>query len=117
MRMPGHRKKLLREGAQGQGVVTEREGANLTAGGFSAYKLVLEVRFPDGSQTEVRERINQTDIGPVRVMVGDLLPVRYDPRDQSSVVIDTPAIRAQAEEKQQRVDQESIARARRELGG
>jgi hypothetical protein len=117
MRLPGHRKKLLREGARAQGVVTESKGVNLAAGGFTAHKLVLEVHFEDGSQAEMRDKVNQGDIGPVLVKVGDILPVRYDPEDRSAAVIDVPAIRAQTDERQRQTDLETLARARRELEG
>ena len=109
-----HRKKLLRGGAQADAVVTECQGANLTDGGFAAYKLLVEVHFPDGSQAEVREKVQQTDIGPTLIAVGDVVPVRYDPSNRS-VVIDTPAIRAKADEKTRRIQQESVARARRTI--
>jgi hypothetical protein len=52
-----------------------------------SFKLLLEVRFPDGSTAELREKVNLTDIGPVMVKAGDILPVRYDPDDHSAVVI------------------------------
>jgi hypothetical protein len=113
----GHRKKLLREGAHADAVVTERKGARHTTGGWSAYDLVLEVHFPDGSVSELRDRIDVEDIGMLRGQVGDVLPVRYDPNDLSAVVLDAPAIRAQLDEAQQRLDQEAVARGRRTLEG
>ena len=116
MRLPGHRKKLLREGARANGVVTESEDVNLTYGGFSAHQLVLEVHFPDGSQTELREKVQVADIGVLRGQVGDVLPVRYDPEDPSDAVIDVPALQAEAEEKQRRLHEQAVARGRRALG-
>lgn len=97
--------------------MTERKGINLTDGGFSAFKLVLEVHFPDGSQGELREKVHVTDIGALRGRVGDVLPVRYDPEDRTAVVIDVPAIRAEIDEAERRLHQEAVARGRRVLEG
>ena len=117
MHLPGHRKKLMREGAQAQAVVTGREGVNLTEGGWSAYKLVLEVHFPDGAQAEVQEKVHVADIGALRGRVGDVLPVRYDPEDRSEVMIDVPAIQAEGDAKRRRLDDEAVAAGRRRLEG
>ena len=117
MRPPGHRKKLLREGAEGQAVVLESKGVNIVAGGASEFKLLLEVRFSDGSTAEHREKVKLTEIGPVMVKAGDILPVRYDPEDHSEVMVDAPAMRAKADEKQRTGQLEAVERARRELEG
>ena len=79
--------------------------------------LVLEVHFPDGSQAELREKVHVADIGALRGRVGDVLPVRYDPDDQSAVVIDVPAIRAEVDEAKWQLDQQAVARGRRALEG
>jgi hypothetical protein len=113
----GHRKKLLREGARAEAVVTDRQGASLTTHGYSAIDLALEVHFPDGSRAGLRERVDVADIGLLHGNVGDVLPVRYDPRDQSAVVIDVPAIRAELDDTMRRRDQEAVARGRRVLEG
>jgi len=78
MRLPGHRKKLLREGAEGHAVVLESQGVNIVAGGASAFKLLLEVHFSDGSTAELRQKFNLTD-ARVMISVGDILPIHYDP--------------------------------------
>jgi hypothetical protein len=115
LHLPGHRKKLLRDGERAHAVVLQREGANLTQHGFSAYKLVLEVRFPDGSQGELREKVDVGDIGRLRGQVGDVLPVRFDPQDRSAMTVDVLALRAEAEEADRRRDEAAIARGRRRL--
>jgi hypothetical protein len=97
--------------------VTESQAANIVDAGASAFKLELEVQFPDGEKAQMREKVSLTDIGPVMVKVGDILPVRYDPEDRSAVVVDAPAIRAQSDEKRRQLDQAAVERARRELGG
>jgi hypothetical protein len=89
----------------------------MTSGGWSAFKLVLEVHFPDGSQAELRETVHLADIGAIRGRVGDVLTVRYDPEDQSAVVIDVPAIRAEVDEAERQLKQEAVARGRRVLEG
>ncbi len=114
MRLPGHRKKLLREGAEGHAVVLESQGVNIVAGGASAFKLLLEVHFSDGSTAELRQKFNLTD-ARVMISVGDILPIRYDPDDHSAVVIDAPAIRAMRDEKHRTSDLEAVERARRRL--
>jgi hypothetical protein len=117
MRLPGHRKKLLRDGAQAQAIVKEQEGANFSRNGFSADKLVLEVHFEDGSQAVVSDKVDKEDAGYVLIKVGDILPVRYDPENRSDAVVDVAAVRAQAEESRRQRDQDTLARARRELDG
>jgi hypothetical protein len=64
----------------------------------------------------MREKVSLTDIGPVMVKAGDVLPVRYDPKDRSVVVVDAPAIRAQSDQKRRQIDQAAVERARRGLG-
>jgi hypothetical protein len=117
LHLPGHRKKLLREGARADAVVLERTGVSLTPGGFSAHKLVLEVHFPDGSQAELQEKVNVADIGALRGAVGDVLPVRYDPDDHSAMALDVPAIQAEHDEAQRRRDQQAVTQARRAIDG
>ncbi len=58
MRLPGHRKKLLRDGDQAEAVVTECEGADLTRNGFSNWKLVLEIHFEDGGTAEMQDKVS-----------------------------------------------------------
>lgn len=116
MRLFGHRTKVLRDGARAEAVVLEREGANLSQHGFSAYKLVLEVRFPDGSRSELREKVDVGDIGLLHGNVGDVLPVRYDPDDRSAMAIDLPALRDQLDAAQRRRDEDAVARGRRRIG-
>ncbi len=114
MRLPGHRKKLLREGAQAQAVVTQCEGADLTHNGFSNHKLVLEIHFEDGSTAEIHDKVSKTDVAPL-LKVGDILPVRYDPDDPSDALVDTPAIKAETDEKQSASQAAAVEQARRQL--
>lgn len=117
MTLFGRHKKLLRDGAQARAIVKEREGANFTHNGYTADRLVLEVHFEDGSQVEIRDKVDKEDVGYKLIRVGDILPVRYDPKNRSAAVVDVAAIRAQAEASRQQVDQAALARARRELDG
>jgi hypothetical protein len=116
MRLPGHRKKLLREGAQAQAVVTECEGANLTHNGFSNWALVLEIHFEDGSTAEMHDKVSKSDVAPL-LKVGDILPVRYDPDDHSDAVVDTPAVKAGADETRTAAQEAAVEQARRQLDG
>lgn len=113
----GRQKKLLHNGAQAQAIVKEREGAGFTHNGYTADKLVLEVHFEDGTQVEVRDKVDKEDVGYKLISVGDILPVRYDPKNRSGAVVDVAAIRAQVEASRRQIDQDRLARARRELDG
>jgi Protein of unknown function (DUF3592) len=116
MRLPGHRKKLLREGAQAQAVVTQCEGADLTHNGFSHWALVLEIHFEDGSTAEIRDKVSKTDVAPL-LKTGDIVPVRYDPDDHSDAVVDTAATKAEADERQSSAQAAAVEQARRQLDG
>jgi hypothetical protein len=116
VRLPGHRKKLLREGTQAQAVVTVCEGADHTRGGFSNWKLVLEIHFEDGSTAEMQDKVSKADVAPL-LKVGDILPVRYDPDDRSDAVVDTQAVKAETDVKQNAAQAAALEQARRQLGG
>jgi hypothetical protein len=73
--------------------------------------------LPDGPQAELRQKVNVADIGALRGRVGDVLPVRYDPEDRSELAIDVPAIRAEVEGAERRLNEEAVARGRRALEG
>jgi hypothetical protein len=96
--------------------VTECEGANLTHNGFSHWALALEIHFEDGSTAEMRDKVSKADVAPL-LKVGDILPVRYDRDDPSDAVVDTPATKAETDEKQSAAQAAAVEQARRQLGG
>ncbi len=86
--------KLLKEGEQGQGVVTRRhdQATESGTGGFSTlFELQGHIKFPDGSQAEFKsELLNSHKVGDIQE--GAIVPVRYDASDHSKVVLDVNAL-------------------------
>jgi hypothetical protein len=88
--------KLLREGEQGQGVVTKRRD-QAAESSSSSYSIMFEIeghiRFADGTQTEFRsEWLNSRKVGDIGE--GAIVPIRYDAADHSKVVLDVVALEA-----------------------
>ncbi|MFL5860233.1 MAG: DUF3592 domain-containing protein [Solirubrobacteraceae bacterium] len=85
---------LMREGARGRATVLreQRRGA-----GTRDWRQYVDGRFqsPDGSSVEFTDHILQSDIGSDFLAVGDAVPVRYDPRDPTRIVLDVPALLAE----------------------
>jgi hypothetical protein len=86
--------KLLKEGEQGQGVVTERHDQASESGTHTfafLFELRGHIKFPDGTQTEFRsELLSSAKVGEIQE--GAIVPVRYDANDHSKVVIDVVAL-------------------------
>ncbi len=88
----GH-KKLYTEGALTEGVVVHRSD---TSAGIN-YHVTIQVKLPDAMATEFKKWLDWHDVG--QLLVGSVVPVRYDPSDHSNVALDVPALeerRAQA---------------------
>jgi hypothetical protein len=88
--------KLLREGEQGQGVVTKRRD-QAAESSSSSYSMMFEIEghitFPDGTQTEFRsEWLNSRKVGDIEESA--IVPIRYDAADHSKVVLDVVALEA-----------------------
>jgi hypothetical protein len=79
--------KLVREGAQGEAVITAVTQA------IGHAKVDLRVVYPDGSAVDIRGRQLSASVLYLP-SVGDVLPVRYDVSDQRKVEIDVPALEA-----------------------
>ena len=89
--------KLLTEGEQGQGVITEKhvEASESSSSSFS-FRIALHghITFPDGMKTEFKsDWLSTHNVGDPDE--GALVPVRYDPADHSKVVLDVVALEAQ----------------------
>lgn len=88
--MFGHH-KLYHEGAVARGVII-RLFAEAEHHQVSHYDLLVDVEFDDGTHGHLKERVKAADVG--QCIEGDVLPVRYDPRDRSKLVLDLPALEA-----------------------
>jgi hypothetical protein len=111
------RLNLMRDGAQVDGVVLEStfKHSRITGPGPHAlpariWRLKLRVQFEDGTTTEVERKLKDTDYGGTLVnedgspfpSEGDIVPMRYDPKDRSNVEIDVAAIKAKRQEKMEK---------------
>jgi hypothetical protein len=120
--LPAHG-QLLASGARGLGVVSAHEViASSQFGAEAWYSVHVRFRFEDGTETEISQGCARDKIGMLEV--GDTVPVRFDPADQSAVVLDLPALEARHQERiaaadavRKRVDDEKIARAQAEIEG
>lgn len=108
--------KLLREGEQGQGVVTKRHDQAAESGTHSfsiLFEIEGHIKFPDGTETEFKsEWLSSHKVGDIQE--GEIVPVRYDPADHSKVVLDVVALeekKTAAIEHAQAWDQERKAKA------
>ena len=114
MRLPGAKKKLMREGAQAKGVVTKvKETMRPASGGKTDYAIDLLVRYPDGSERELE--VHGAAYSPPSV--GDMVPLRYDPNDPSDAVIDTDLIESERGVAQEVLEERRLAEAKRKLRG
>jgi hypothetical protein len=86
--------KLLKEGEQGQGVVTKRHDQATESGTHSfsfLFELEGHIRFPDGTEAEFKsEWLNSGKVGDIQE--GTIVPVRYDASDHSKLVLDVVAL-------------------------
>ena len=107
MHLPGRRRRLQREGERAVGVLVET--GNLRG--------KLLVRYPDGSEHEVGIGNPFGANTDVRWRVGQKLPVRYDPKEPKSIVVDKAEMKAAAKQTSRRTDAAARDRAVRELRG
>ncbi len=99
---------LLKDGEQGQGVITERhvQGTESNSKGWGdLFEIKGHIKFPDGTQNEFSANmLSSLKVGDL--YAGTIVPVRYEPSDHSKVVIDVNALEAQ-----HRADRQSQADA------
>jgi hypothetical protein len=108
--------KLSREGAQAEALVLERK-VLATAGNpgpANACRYKLQVKFGDGSTFETS--CHAFGVKLARATVGDVIPVRYDPADQSKITFDRDAILEQQKVDARKWQDEAIARGEQSLG-
>jgi hypothetical protein len=108
--------KLLKEGEQGQGVVTKRHDQASDTGTHSfsiLFEIEGHIKFPDGSEAEFKsEWLSSHKVGDIQE--GEIVPVRYDLADHDKVVLDVVALEAKksaAIERAQAWEQERKAKA------
>jgi Short C-terminal domain len=100
-------KKLLTEGAQGLGIITEMtvEHARNAPDAVACFQVSFRFRFEDGSvgdsqfeltQWEWRHEFDANVFGWLEnyLQPGEPVPVRYDPTDHSKLELDLPALKA-----------------------
>jgi hypothetical protein len=106
--------KLLRDGAEAQGVVIESIVATSREGGTAdKYKVKVRIQFDDGSSAEISSKLFRRKVG--YHYEGAIVPIRYDPQDLSKIEIDVPKLEAQFEARTAEVKAEAIERGEREL--
>jgi hypothetical protein len=108
--------KLLKEGEQGQGVVTKRHDQAAETGTHSfsiLFEIEAHIKFPDGTETEFKsEWLSSHKVGDIQE--GDVVPVRYDHAEHAKAVLDVVALeekKSGAIEHAQAFDQERKAKA------
>ncbi len=88
---------LLKDGEQGQGVITERhlQGTESNSKGWGELLEVKgHIKFPDGTESQFSANLlSSLKVGSL--YEGTIVPVRYDASDHSKVVIDVDALEAQ----------------------
>ncbi len=112
------RLNLMRDGAQVDGVVLGSEnrhsrvsGPGEMTAGATIVRLKVRVEFEDGTTTEVERELKETEIGGMPLNEsglflgeGDIVPMRYDPKDRSRIEIDKAAIKARRDKLAAEVD-------------
>lgn len=86
----GERERLMREGVAGVAtIVGIRENITVTALG-SWHELELDVQPPDRDSYRATRRVALELSSAPHIRIGAELPVRIDPRDQSTVLVLAP---------------------------
>lgn len=106
--------KLLRDGAEAQGLVIESNIAASGQGGtVDKYEVKVRVRFGDGSTAEISGKLFRHQVG--YHYEGAILPIRYDAQDRSKIEIDVPTLEARFEARTAEVKAKAIEQGEREL--
>lgn len=104
--------KLLRDGAETQGVVID---SDLASEGASVYRVKVRVKFDDDVTTEISQKLH---VSAGLHSAGAVLPVRYDRGNRSKIEIDEPALKAREKAKVAGLEdwkESAIAQAESEL--
>lgn len=83
--------RLLKEGVEGQAVVTAIDTRRAGASTFRT-KLEMTFRCEDGTTVDLSAHVLDSEVGDI--VAGNIVPVRYDASNHRKVVLDLPALRA-----------------------
>jgi hypothetical protein len=109
---------VARDGERGQAVVlkAERHGGVTGTGGMSpiTYDLELRARFEDGTGMEFNQRVgNSFKSAGAGFSVGDVVPIRFDPKNHERIELDLAAIHERLASDQRQVEEMEADRAAR----
>ncbi|MCV7179820.1 SHOCT domain-containing protein [Mycolicibacterium sphagni] len=97
--------KLSQETAEAKAVVTSVElyqgGMRANWGTGFTYDVGMRVHFDDDTTADVVRRIGGMGGTDLTFTVGDIVPVRYDPRDRDKIELDEDALRAEQQRARQ----------------
>jgi hypothetical protein len=103
--------RLLREGVEGEAVVTANSPAvNTAMSGSYRTKIEITIQFEDATSVDFSSHVQGVEVGFLGP--GSIVPVRYDAADHRKVVLDLPALRARHAAEVESRDQAAIARSR-----
>jgi hypothetical protein len=101
--------KLLKNGAIARAAVLSSDMSGMSNGkGAHKWKLELKVQFDDGTTGEASCSAYEVNIG-MGYGPGQIVPVRYDPKDRTKVEVDVPALQAERDARK-REGEEGLAR-------
>lgn len=83
--------RLLKEGVEGQAVVTSIDTRSAGASTFRT-KLEMTFRCEDGTTVDLSGHVLDQEVGDI--VAGNIVPVRYDASNPGKVVLDLPALKA-----------------------
>lgn len=109
------KRRLLKEGREGQAVVTAIETRRAGASSFRT-KLEMTFRFEDGATLAFAAHVLDSEVGDI--LAGHIVPVRYDASGHHKVVLDVPALKARYADTQGAEEgkrQAAIARSEAEI--
>jgi hypothetical protein len=91
------KRKILKDGEPAEAVVLDSDMSGYSnSHGINKWHLKLQVHFDDGTTVDVKCSAYPT--GPVGAFnAGDIVPVRYLPKDRSLVEVDRDAMVAKAQ--------------------
>jgi hypothetical protein len=106
-------RSLVEHGAEGKAIVLECLISEAKYG-TRFYDVKLEVHYDDGTTREISRSTQAAGLD--RLAVGDIVPIRYDPKRHHRVELDRPAMRARHSTQAAQQDAAAIAQAESELG-
>jgi hypothetical protein len=93
---PRHR-ALLSHGQQGEALVVESKEKRVPYGSDytrTGWDVTIRVKFADGSILDSKDWISAWDTDATTLPPGTIVPIRFDPKQRSRVLIDSIALRA-----------------------